>query len=87
MRPKLLYCLVLTLLVTVPVGIARGQNSTNDQKHEQTAFDAEPDSDAMHMNMAKEIPDSDQVGQTSNGGPKFIVSPPTPGSPNITIAP
>jgi len=58
MRSKSLHCLVLTLLVTVPVGIARGQNSTNDQKHEQTAFDAEPDSGAMHINKAEEIPDS-----------------------------
>ncbi len=58
MRSKLHHCLVLTLLVTVPGGIARGQNSANDQKHEQTAFDAEPDSGAMHINKAEEIPDS-----------------------------
>jgi len=54
---QLLRCLVFTLLVTVPVGIARGQNSTNDEKQEQTAFEAEPDGDVMHISKPAEIPD------------------------------
>jgi hypothetical protein len=58
MRSKLLYCLVFALLVTVPVGIARGQNSTADQKqNEQTGFEAEPDLDVMHINKPVEIPE------------------------------
>jgi hypothetical protein len=70
MRSKLLYCLVLTLLVTVPVGIARGQNSTNDQKQEQTAFDAEPDPDVMHISKPVEISDSalEALRDTITGG-------------------
>jgi hypothetical protein len=57
MRSKLLCCLVVTLLVAVPAGIARGQDSTNDQKQEQTVFDAEPDLDVMHINKPAEIPE------------------------------
>jgi hypothetical protein len=54
---QLLSGLVLTLLVTVPMGIARGQNPANDQKQEQTAFEAEPDGDVMHISKPAEIPD------------------------------
>jgi hypothetical protein len=71
MRSKrLLCCLVFTLLVTVPMGIARGQNSTNDQKQEQTVFDAEPDLDVMHINKPVEIPDSalEVLRDTITGG-------------------
>ena len=57
MRSSQLLCsLVFTLLVTVPMGIARGQNLANDQKQEQTAFEAEPDLDVMHINKPVEIP-------------------------------
>lgn len=56
-RSNLRCCLVLALFVTVSMCIARGQNSTNDQKQEQTAFDAEPDLDVMHISKPAEIPE------------------------------
>jgi len=37
--------------------IARGQNPGNDQKQEQTAFEAEPDGDVMHISRPAEIPE------------------------------
>src|SRR5579863_5437115 len=54
---QLLLFLVVTLLVTAPMETSRGQNSANDQKQEQTAFEAEPDLDVMHINKPVEIPD------------------------------
>jgi hypothetical protein len=57
MRSNHLLCgLVFTLIATVLLGDARGQNSTNDQKQEQTAFEAEPDGDVMHIDKPAEIP-------------------------------
>jgi hypothetical protein len=58
MRSKQSLCvLVLALIVTVLMGDARGQNSTNDQKQEQTAFEAEPDGDVMHIDKPVKIPE------------------------------
>lgn len=57
MRSNQLLCLVFALFLTVSMCIARGQNSTSDQKHEQTAFDAEPDLDVMHISKPAEIPE------------------------------
>jgi hypothetical protein len=39
------------------MGIARGQNTANDLKQEQTAFEAEPDGDVMHISKPVKIPD------------------------------
>lgn len=55
---QLFLCLILTMLVTDPIGGALGQDSS-DQKHEQTVFDAEPDSNnEMHVKKPVEIPES-----------------------------
>jgi hypothetical protein len=54
-----------------PIGTAGGQNPTNDQKQEQTVFDAEPDPDVMHISKPVEIPDSalEALRDTILGGP------------------
>jgi hypothetical protein len=56
------------------MGIARGQNSSN-QKQEQTVFQGEPDGDVMHINKPVEIPDSalEVLRDTITGGPANCV--------------
>jgi hypothetical protein len=55
---QLFWCLILTMLVADSIGGALARNSKNDQKTEQTVFDAEPDSGEMHVKRPVEIPDS-----------------------------
>jgi hypothetical protein len=71
MRPKqLVWCVVPILLFAATTGRSSGQNSTNDQKHEQTVFDAEPDPDVMHISKPVEIPESalEVLRDTITGG-------------------
>jgi hypothetical protein len=72
MRAKeLVPCVVLILLLAATTSRSSGQNSTNDQKPEQTVFDAEPDQDLMHISKPVEIPESalEVLRDTITGGP------------------
>jgi hypothetical protein len=54
-----LWCFVLMMLIAnLTAGSARGQSATSDRGHEQTIFDAEPDSGEMHVKWPVSVPDS-----------------------------